>query len=191
LKFLGGGSARLIICMLLRAQIVKLLGPSEVVSQEIDSSVPILLSGNWAFRMSPQFKGALLVGSWCQKVRRAAEKRNFLDCPGKHYSSFLFMKRSRPFSRAGEWIPHVWLKNVRGAQIFTKLYERHRRSQWPRDLRNGSAASRLLGLWVRIPPGTWMSVCCECCVLSGRGLCVVVVARPEESYRVWCVWVWS
>jgi hypothetical protein len=21
------------------------------------------------------------------------------------------------------------------------------------------------------PPGAWMSVCCECCVLSGRGLC--------------------
>ena len=28
---------------------------------------------------------------------------------------------------------------------------------------------RLLGLWVRIPPGAWMSVCFDCCVLSGRG----------------------
>ena len=50
-----------------------------------------------------------------------------------------------------------------------------------------------------------MCVCCECCVLWGRG-CVSVVSvvccqvevsvfglitRPEESYRVWCVWVWS
>ena len=26
-----------------------------------------------------------------------------------------------------------------------------------------------------------MSVCCECCVLSGRGLCVVLITRPEES----------
>jgi hypothetical protein len=34
------------------------------------------------------------------------------------------------------------------------------------------AAARLLGLWVRIQPGTWMSVSRECCVLSGRGLCV-------------------
>jgi len=33
--------------------------------------------------------------------------------------------------------------------------------------------------------------CCECCVLSGRGLCVGLIIRPEESYRVWCVWVWS
>jgi len=36
-----------------------------------------------------------------------------------------------------------------------------------------------------------MSVSCECCVLSGRGLCVGLIARPEESYRLWCVWVWS
>jgi hypothetical protein len=34
----------------------------------------------------------------------------------------------------------------------------------------------------------WMSVCCECYVLlSGRGLCVGLITRPEESYRVWCV----
>jgi hypothetical protein len=31
------------------------------------------------------------------------------------------------------------------------------RSQWPRGLRSGSAATRLLGLWVWIPPGGWMS----------------------------------
>jgi hypothetical protein len=30
-----------------------------------------------------------------------------------------------------------------------------------------------------------MSVSCECCVLSGRGLCVGMITRPEESYRVW------
>ena len=27
-------------------------------------------------------------------------------------------------------------------------------------------AVRLLGLWLRIPPGTWIFVSCECCVLS-------------------------
>jgi hypothetical protein len=30
-----------------------------------------------------------------------------------------------------------------------------------------------------------MFVCCECCVLSGRGLCDVLITRPEESYRLW------
>ena len=52
--------------------------------------------------------------------------------------------------------------------------------------------------WVcgRLPSGTagfeshrgaWISVCCECCVLSGRGLCDELITRPEESYRLLCV----
>ena len=32
-----------------------------------------------------------------------------------------------------------------------------------------------------------MFVCCECCLLSGRGLCDELITRPEESYRLWCV----
>ena len=32
-----------------------------------------------------------------------------------------------------------------------------------------------------------MSVCCECCVLSGRGICNWLITRPEESYRLLCV----
>ena len=53
--------------------------------------------------------------------------------------------------------------------------------------RHRSTAGRLLRLWVRIPTGAWMSVCCECCVLSGRGVCDALITRPEESYRLWCV----
>ena len=65
------------------------------------------------------------------------------------------------------------------------------RSQWPSGLRRGSAAARLLVLRVRIPPGAWMFVSHKCCVLSGRGLCIGLITRPEEIYRVWCVqWVW-
>jgi len=36
-----------------------------------------------------------------------------------------------------------------------------------------------------------MHVCCECCVLSGRALCDGPITRPEEYYRLMCVWVWS
>ena len=61
------------------------------------------------------------------------------------------------------------------------------RSQWPRGLRRRSAAGRLLRSWVWIPPGAWMFVCCECCVLSGRGLCDELITHPEESYRLCCV----
>ena len=49
------------------------------------------------------------------------------------------------------------------------------------------AAARLLRSWVRIPPGAWIFVCCECRVLSGRGLCDEVITSPEESYRLCCV----
>jgi hypothetical protein len=30
-----------------------------------------------------------------------------------------------------------------------------------------------------------------CCVLSSRGLCEKLITRPEESYRLWRVVVWS
>ena len=35
-----------------------------------------------------------------------------------------------------------------------------------------------------------MFVCCDCCVLSGRGLCDGLITRPEESYRLWHVVAW-
>ena len=54
------------------------------------------------------------------------------------------------------------------------------RSQWPRGLRRGFAAAHLLGLWVRISPGAWMSVVSVVCC-SGRGFCVGLITRPEES----------
>ena len=60
------------------------------------------------------------------------------------------------------------------------------RSRALRGLRPRSAAACLLRLWVRIPRESWCG-CCECCVLSGRGLCDGPTTRPEESYRLWCI----
>jgi hypothetical protein len=40
--------------------------------------------------------------------------------------------------------------------------------RWQHGRRRGSAAARLLGLWVRDPPE-------ECCVLSGRSFCVGLI----------------
>jgi hypothetical protein len=48
-------------------------------------------------------------------------------------------------------------------------------------------AARLLRSWVRVPPRAWLFVCCECRVLSGRGLCDELITRPGKSYRLWCV----
>ena len=99
-----------------------------------------------------------------------------------------------------KWSRHVigryrWIKTYQCRQkcdcIFSISLYSLLNPRWPRGLRRGSAAARLLGLWVRILPRAWTSVCCECCMLSGRGLCVGLITRPEESYRVWCVWVGS
>ena len=80
------------------------------------------------------------------------------------------------------WIPTGHLTDT----IFPSIYSQ-RRSQWPRVLRHRSASARVLGTWVRIPPEAWMFVCCDCCVLPGRGPCDELATRPEEFYRLWCV----
>jgi len=36
-------------------------------------------------------------------------------------------------------------------------------------------------------PTESMDICCDCCVLSGRGLCDGLITRPEESCGLWCV----
>ena len=78
-----------------------------------------------------------------------------------------------------------------GRRIYVVVYRQASRSRWEHGLRRGSAAARLLGLRVRIPPEVWMSVSCECCVCSDRGLCDGTIPCPEDFYRVRvCVWVW-
>ena len=92
----------------------------------------------------------------------------------------------------GEGITHTFTARSSHKPTFYRFFffsENVSRSRWPRGLTRGSASSVLLALRVRIPPGAWMSVCFECCVLSGRGLCVGLITRPEESYKLWCFWM--
>ena len=92
-----------------------------------------------------------------------------------------------PWSWKGRAIPLLPLRAVRPVQNlsactrvhFTLFYA----FKWPIPF-----VARFLVMRFRIPPGAWKSVCC---VLSGRGLCAGLITRPEESFRVWCVWVWS
>ena len=84
-----------------------------------------------------------------------------------------------------KWKDSHW-RWLRVAEICNILWYK-RRSQWPRGLRRRSTAARLLRSWVRILAGAWISVCFECCVLSGRDLCDGLNTRPEESYWLWCV----
>jgi len=58
------------------------------------------------------------------------------------------------------------------------------RTQCSRGLGRGPVAAHLLELLLPIPLGVWMFFCCECCVLSGRGLCVgwsLIQRTPTES----------
>ena len=69
---------------------------------------------------------------------------------------------------------------------FPLLYITKCRSLWPRGSRRGLAAARLLVLRVRILPIVWMSVSCDCRVLSvessvpGRSL---IQRSPTECDR--------
>jgi len=89
-------------------------------------------------------------------------------------------------SKCNIWGLSVWRMNV-VVYVCVCVYIYICRSQWTRGIRGRFVAARLRRLWVRILPGAWMSVCVECCVLSGRVLCDGLISRPEESYRMWCV----
>ena len=73
--------------------------------------------------------------------------------------------------------------------VCSQIHTKHINTQCGQNLEllNVKLAAYLLRSWVRIPPGAWIFVCCECRVLSCRGLCDELITRPEESYRLWCV----
>ena len=106
-----------------------------------------------------------------------------------HYT----LRQNKTCQCTGNYIPRHTDKACR--KIFTVQNNIHHikfrqlihiccRTHWTFDLRRRSTASRLLRLCVRIPLGTWKFVCCECCVLSGRGLCDELITRAGESYRL-------
>lgn len=70
------------------------------------------------------------------------------------------------------------------------------RSQWPRGRRRWSAAARSLGLRVRIPQGTWMSVSCVLCFrVDISAMCRSLVERSSTGCVRRCMivkpWWWG
>jgi hypothetical protein len=87
-----------------------------------------------------------------------------------HYNRLCVNLRARvAVQQAGLWV----------GCMFNITNGNQHRSPWPRGLRLGFVTARLVGSCFSVP--------CECCMLSGRGLCDGPTTRPEESYRVWCV----
>ena len=95
-----------------------------------------------------------------------------------------YPKRNKLHLEHGESLKTRLQYNITTVIVDSNLFRLRKpvvsRPQWPRGLRRRSAAARLLRLWVRIPPGAWMFVCCECCLLSCRGLCDELITRPES-----------
>ena len=87
--------------------------------------------------------------------------------------------------------PRIYFATIHLHMILPTVFYHLRYSLTYYTSRRGSAASRLLVLQDRISPGVLMSDSSECCALSGRGFCDGLITRPEASYRMWCVWVWS
>jgi hypothetical protein len=77
-----------------------------------------------------------------------------------------------------------WLQSVLCLSVRQQICQ----SRWPFCLMHRSAVAYSVGLRVRIPLRAWMSVYCECCVLSGRFF-IGLITRPEDYYQVWCVGV--
>jgi hypothetical protein len=79
-------------------------------------------------------------------------------------------------------VTHVFQKQLLVIQFTIKMFHvGFVQLAWPRGLRHRSAGACLLRSWVRNPPVVWMSVCCEGCVLSGRGICDELIIGPEET----------
>ena len=94
-------------------------------------------------------------------------------------NNYARLQRKKPL------LPSKLLPNVEPSYLYDVIVPKVR-CQQPPGLRHGSAAARLLRLWVRIP--AWMYVCSECCGSSLR--------RADNSSRgvlpLWCGQrVWS
>jgi hypothetical protein len=124
------------------------------------------------------WKSEVNTSNKCHRESQRGDVLTFISCIYKSKQKLLVITDC--------WLPKLtmWkLKNLIKPCVTVWMG----RSQWPSGLRSGSAAACLLGLRVQIPPRAWMFVCCECCVLSGRGLCNGLITRPEESYWLCCV----
>ena len=55
------------------------------------------------------------------------------------------------------------------------------------SINNGRTESLSLAEIVGSNPAGSMDFSLLCCMLSVRSPCVGLIARPEESYRMWCV----
>ena len=96
----------------------------------------------------------------------------------------MFLDHKQRRTTVGRTPPDEW--SARRRDLYLTTHDTHNR-QISMPPVGFEPRSQQLRSWVRIPPAAWIFVCCECRVLSVRGLCDELIPRPEESYRMWCV----
>ena len=108
--------------------------------------------------------------------------RYAICCTPFHKSQLLILSAGTSLSSSSRYVPILIARsnNQRFVLLHFPCLKPKRWSQWPRGLRRRSAATRLVRLWVRIPPGSWMFVRRDYCVLSGRGLCDELQRSPTD-----------
>jgi len=111
-------------------------------------------------------------------VRSTEREKNFSPPPHTHTHNG---NRSTIPLSSSQWSSHYPSKYQATAAPQLLLCSKTIVCRWLRLLSRGSAAARLLGLRVWIPPKTWMSLSCDFCVLSGRCICFGLSTRLEES----------
>jgi len=142
----------------------------------------------------------------CSGVRIASNKGVKLRAPNSGLK-WVSASRSVPFPRYTHWL-WGWLElqsryrwcgeerilcvgrqwNVRMVHLMLKVHAVHGVMFSPPILVAVRSKVRfygrlLAGIAGSKPAEAWMSVCCECCVLSARGFRVGLITGPEESYR--------
>jgi hypothetical protein len=107
---------------------------------------------------------------------------------GQHVRCPLFLTRRNHVDKVCSYDVQCPRYKLSRKQLQQKLRHRYKRTFFGKYIAiSRSATACLLRLWVRIPPGAWIFVCCERCVLSG--LCDELITRPGECYRLCCVFV--
>ena len=81
-------------------------------------------------------------------------------------------------------LDHTQRRSTVGRIPLNEWSARRRDLYLTHDTHNRQISMPPVGFETTISAG---EVCCECRVLSGRGLCDELITRPEESYRLWCV----
>ena len=131
----------------------------------------ILLFDYCRLQITVYYEGLGTRKQFCNVIHNGEERKDFGNWTGKGTCGSGLLGRDGGYLRTG---PKG--KKLTGGS--TKFHDDKLRHLPVPVAARSKAKTRMLRLWVRIPPGACMSVCCEC-VLSGRGS----LRRDDHSPR--------